>query len=176
MKNKVYVDSGQILIIKKDLIKNFVINDFSSENEDLYKQKIEENKLTACYSDCCAITLYSDRTKVTEGVYCVNTLHGDGTYIFEVNPKYTDYYGNFIGFTTEETGFMYTCDNKYEGDDPDEDPSEYVDFEESTGTVDIEESGYYIIGDPCSISEEDSEVYLEKGEYDICFFENRIEY
>ena len=95
---------------------------------------------------------------------------------FEINPSGTECYGNFIGFTEEETGFDYTYDNKYEGDDPDEDPSEYVGYDGSTGIVEIEEEGYYIIGDPCSIEETDTEVYLKEGKYKICFFSNNIEY
>jgi hypothetical protein len=176
-RKKVFVDSGQILIIKKELVKDFVIDKYVGNDEE-DKKKIEENKeLKACYSDCCALTAYSeDRTKVTNGVFCVNTLEGDGKYIFEVNPSGTECYGNFIGFTEEETGFDYTYDNKYEGDDPDEDPSEYVGYDDSTGIVEIEEEGYYIIGDPCSISEEDTEVYLKEGEYKICFFSNREDY
>lgn len=123
------------------------------------------------------LTLFTEnkRTKVKNGVFCVRTLNGDGKYIFEINPSDTDIYSDFIGFTEEETGFDYTCYNQYEGDDPDEDPSEYVAFDDSTGVVEIEEEGYYIIGDPCSISEKDEEVYLKEGDYRICFFSNVVE-
>jgi len=175
---KVDIDSSQILIIKKELVKDFVINEYTVGNIEA-KQRLADNKLEATYTDCCAVTSSEEnRTKVVEGVFCVNTdSNGGGRYFFEVNPSDTDYCGgSFIGFTEESTGFMYTVDNPYEGDDPEEDPSEYVEFTEETGTVHIEEEGEYVIGDPCSISEEDSCVYLKSGYYDICFFDNQVEY
>ncbi len=177
-RQKVEVDSGQILIIKKELVKDFVIDKFEMSKEEEYRKIAESNEdLKPTYSNCCAVTLFNkSRSKITNGVFCVRTLSGDGEYIFEVNPSGTECYGDFIGFTEEETGFDYTYENQYEGDDPDEDPSEYVGYDGSTGIVEIEEEGYYIIGDPCSISEEDTEVYLKEGEYKICFFSNKEDY
>ena len=175
MEFKVCVDSGQIAIIKKELINKFDPDkSFNSEKEEKYKKKLLDNKpLKLNYRDCCIVTLYGeDRTKVADGLYAFNTAQGDGTYQAEVNPRNTEVFGNFIGFTEEETGFTYTVDNKYVPDDPEEYYSEYVELDETVATVDIEEAGEYYIDDPCYLSKESPLIELKATSYDICFFEN----
>lgn len=153
MSQIIYVDSGQILFLEKELLKDFII-DNSNLTEEKLKKMLIENKLTASFSSCSAISLYTDRTKVIDGVFCVRTPDGDGSFYFELNPQNCDYNGgDFIGFIVDEN---------FSGDN--------IEFDEKKGTIDIEENGYYLLGDPCSIIEVNSEIYLEAGSYDICFF------
>lgn len=179
MEFEVGVDSGQIAIIKKDLISKFDSGKkFKLDKEEKYKKKILDNKpLKLNYRDCSIVSLYgNNRVKVTDGLYVFNTADGDGTYKAEINPADTEVSGNFIGFTEESTGFMYTVYNKYEGDDPEEDCSEYVELYETVAEVNIEESGEYYIDDPCYLSSESPLITLEKKSYSICFFENQEEW
>ena len=168
------VDTGQILIIKKELAENFIDNE--CESQELMRKKIKENvNLGANYSDCCAVTNYGKgRTKVTRGVYCVNTVHGDGLYYFEVNPENTEVSEDFIGFTEDSTGFDYTVYKKwYFQEDEEEGYAEYLVFDESTGTIKIEEAGEYVISDPCFLDNDSPTVFLEEGKYEICFFKKQ---
>jgi hypothetical protein len=144
---KVDVDSGQILIIKKELVENFTDNKCENKDEK------------------------EGQTKVADGIYCVDTAYGDGTFYFEVNPSNTEVYEDFIGFTTDSTGFSYTVYNKWYSEE-DEGCVEYLQFDQTTGTIKIEEAGEYVIADPCSLTNDSPTVFLEAKEYDICFFEN----
>jgi len=175
MKFEIGVDSGQIAIIRKDLIEKFDLDkEFKLEEKEKYKKKILDNApLKLNYRDCSIVTLYSeDRTKVTDGLYVFRTDHGDGSFQAEINPDYTELYGNFIGLTEERTGFMYTVNNKYEGDDPEENCSEYVQLNEIIATIKIEETGEYYIADPCDLSSRSPLIELKAASYDIAFFEN----